>query len=107
GFDWSEWTDYDGGGVADYTTSNWKKQYSFWEATEAVKRGVTLHTLAVGQGADRDLMRAIAFAGGGIYIDVPGGSTVAAMEEQLLDAFRNIASQVPPAKLVYELTAAP
>ncbi|MCG8450698.1 MAG: VWA domain-containing protein, partial [Pirellulales bacterium] len=52
GFDWSEWTDYDGDGVADYTTSNWKKQYSFWEATEAVKRGITLHTLAVGQGAD-------------------------------------------------------
>ncbi|NOZ39554.1 MAG: VWA domain-containing protein [Planctomycetes bacterium] len=105
GFDWDDWTDYDGDGIADYTTSNWKKQYSFWEATQAINRGITLHTMAVGQGADRDLMEAIAFAGGGIFISVPGGSTVAAMESQLLDAFRNIASKVPPAKLVYELTA--
>lgn len=104
GFNWNEWTDYDGDGVADYTTSNWKKQYSFWEASEAIKKGITLHTMAVGAGADRELMQAIAFAGGGIYINVPGGSTVAAMESQLLDAFRNIASNVPPAKLVYELS---
>ncbi len=104
-FDWAEWTDYDGDGIADYSTSNWKKQYSFWEATEAIKRGITLHTMAVGAGADRDLMEAIAFAGSGIFISVPGGSTVAEMESQLLDAFRNIASQVPPAKLVFELTA--
>lgn len=103
-FNWADWTDYDGDGSPDYTTSDWKKQYSFWEATEAAKRGITLHTLAVGQGADRSLMRAIAFAGSGVYIDVPGGSTVAAMEDQLIDAFRNIAAQVPPAKLVYEMT---
>ncbi len=105
GFNWADWTDYDGDGVADYSTSNWKKQYSFWEATQAINRGITLHTLAVGAGADRDLMKAIAFAGGGIFINVPGGATVQEMESQLLDAFRNIASKVPPAKLVYELTA--
>ncbi len=105
GFDWAEWTDYDGDGAADYSTSNWKKQYSFWEATQAIERGITLHTMAVGAGADRDLMEAIAFAGGGIFISVPGGATVSEMESQLLDAFRDIASKVPPAKLVYELTA--
>ncbi len=104
GFQWSDWTDYDGDGSADYSTSNSKKQYAFWEATQAIDRGVTLHTMAVGQGADRELMEAIAFAGNGIFIDVPGGSTVADLEEQLLEAFRNVASQVPPAKLVYELT---
>jgi hypothetical protein len=104
-FSWADWTDYDGDGVADYTTSDWKKQYAFWEASEAVQRGLTLHTLAVGAGADRELMQAIAFAGGGIYINVPGGATVAEMESQLLDAFRNIASKVPPAKLVYEMPA--
>jgi len=105
GFNWSEWTDYDGDGQADYSTSDWKKQYAFWEATQAIDRGITLHTLAVGQGADRDLMRAIAFAGSGIYIDVPGGSTISSLESQLIDAFRQIASKVPPAKLVYELSA--
>ncbi|MEM8947075.1 MAG: pilus assembly protein TadG-related protein [Planctomycetota bacterium] len=104
-FNWDEWTDYDGDGSADYSTTNWKKQYSFWEASEAIKRGVTLHTMAVGSGADRELMQAIAFAGGGVYINVPGGSTVGELESQLIDAFRNIASNVPPAKLVYELAA--
>ncbi|MCA9232119.1 MAG: VWA domain-containing protein [Planctomycetales bacterium] len=105
GFNWADWTDYDGDGNADYTTSDSKKQYAFWEATQAVERGITLHTMAVGADADRDLMEAIAFAGGGIFISVPGGATVADMESQLIEAFRNIASKVPPAKLVYELTA--
>ena len=105
GFNWSEWTDYDDDGSADYSTGDSKKQYAFWEATQAIERGITLHTMAVGQGADRDLMRAIAFAGNGIYIDVPGGSTVEDLEDQLLDAFRNVAAQVPAAKLVYELSS--
>lgn len=105
GFSWADWTDYDGDGIADYTTSNTNKQYAFWEATQAIERGVILHTMAVGAGADRDLMEAIAFAGKGVFIDMPGGSTIAALESQLIDAFRNIASQIPPAKLVYELDA--
>ncbi|QDT71155.1 vWA domain-containing protein [Lacipirellula limnantheis] len=101
-FKWKDWTDYDGDGVANYTTSDKFKQYAFWEASKAIDRGATLHTLAVGAGGDRALMTAIAFAGGGIYINVPGGSTVGAMETQLRDAFKQIASKVPPAKLVYE-----
>jgi len=103
-FDWDDWTDYDGDGSADYTTSNTAKQYAFWEATEAINRGATLHTMSVGAGADPDIMRAIAFAGSGIFIDVPGGSTIADLESQVLDAFNQIASKVPPARLVYELT---
>jgi hypothetical protein len=47
-------------------------------------------------------MKAIAFAGGGVYINVPGGSSVEEMEEQLLDAFSQIGAKVPPAQLVYE-----
>ncbi|MFV2091023.1 MAG: hypothetical protein ACC642_10210, partial [Pseudomonadales bacterium] len=101
-FSWSDWTDYDGDGVADYSTTNWKKQYAFWEATQAIERGIKLHTMAVGAGGDRDLMTAIAFAGGGIFINVPGGSTVAEMQSQLIDAFREVASKLPPAKLVSE-----
>ncbi len=104
-FNWADWTDYDGDGAANYSTSNWKKQYAFYEAVEAAQRGITLHTLAVGNGADRDLMRAIAFAGGGVSIDVPGGTTVSQMEAELIEAFRNIGSQIPPAKLVFELSA--
>lgn len=103
-FKWKDWTDYDGDGNADYTTGDRNKQYAFYEATEAIKRGVTIHTLAVGAGADRDIMRAIAFAGDGVFISVPGGSTVAEMESQMLDAFSQIAAKVPPAKLVFELS---
>jgi Flp pilus assembly protein TadG len=104
GFNWAAWTDYDNDGIANYKTTDVKKQYAFWEATEAIKLGVVIHTLCVGDGADRDLMRAIAFAGKGIFVNVPGGGT-ANMEAQLIEAFQNIASQVPPASLVYELTA--
>lgn len=104
-FSWADWTDYDGDGTADYSTSDNYKRYAFWEATEAAKLGITLHTLAVGNDADTDMMRAIAFAGGGIFVNVPGGSTVAQMEEQLIEAFSQIAAKLPPPKLVYELTA--
>lgn len=105
GFNWNDWTDYNGDGQADYSTGDVKKQYAFWEATQAIDRGITIHTMAVGQGADRDLMKAIAFAGGGVYISVPGGSTIAEMQSQLLSAFGSVAAKVPPAKLVYELDA--
>jgi Flp pilus assembly protein TadG len=101
-FQWSTWTDYDKDGVANYTTTDVNKRYAFWEATEAIKRGITIHTLAVGNDADRDLMKAIAFAGGGVYINVPGGSSVEQMEQQLLDAFGQIGAKVPPAQLVYD-----
>src|SRR5690606_3588622 len=72
-FKWSDWTDYDDDGKANYSTNDASKRYAFYEATEAIKRGITIHTTAVGATADRDLMRAIAFAGGGVFINVPGG----------------------------------
>ncbi len=102
GFKWSDWTDYDGNGTADYTTTDINKKYAFYQATEAIKRGITVHTITVGADADKDLMKAIAFAGKGIYIDVPGGSTIAAMHQQMLDAFSQIAAKVPPAQLIYD-----
>lgn len=101
-WNWAKWTDYNNDGWADYTTSDKKKQYAFWEATEAIRYGVTVHTMSVGCGADRKLMEAIAFAGGGVWIDIPGGSTISAMEKDLMDAFRKIAASVPPAKLIYD-----
>jgi Flp pilus assembly protein TadG len=101
-FAWKDWTDYDGDGVANYTTSDNYKRYAFWEATEAVKRGITIHTIAVGAGADRGLMEAIAFAGGGVFIDVPVHSTIEEVEEQLSAAFSQIAAKVPAAQLLYE-----
>ena len=102
-FQWKDWTDYDGDGNANYSTSDKHKQYAFWEATQAIERGITINTIALGTSADRDLMQAIAFAGGGVYINVPGGTTIAEMESQLLEAFSQIAAKLPPAKLIYEI----
>ncbi len=100
-FKWSDWTDYNGDGTADYQTTDANKKYAFWVATEAIKRGVTIHTITVGADADSDLMKAIAFAGKGVYVDVPGGSTIASFQSQMLAAFSQIAAKVPPAQLVY------
>ena len=102
GWDWGDYTDFNGDGNADYTTSDKSKQYAFWEAVQAINSGIVIHTMTVGADADADLMEAIAFAGGGVWIDVPGGTTIAEMQGQLLTAFSQIASKVPPGKLVYD-----
>jgi hypothetical protein len=101
-FQGKDWTDSDGNGMADYSSRDNYKRNAFWEATEAVKRGMTIHTIAIGAEADRGLMRAIAFAGGGVFIDVPAHSTIEQMESQLEDAFSLIAAKVPAAQLLYE-----
>lgn len=104
-WDWAAMTDFDGDGSADYTTSNRHKQYALYQAKLAIDAGYTIHTMSVGAGADRDLMEAIAAAGMGIWIDVPGGSTVAELEEQMLAAFSRVAANVPPAKLLIDPNA--
>ncbi|MFN0196210.1 MAG: hypothetical protein ACKVT0_05660, partial [Planctomycetaceae bacterium] len=100
GWNWNELTDYDGDGDADYTTSDQYKLATFYKAKEAIDLGFTIHTLTVGVDADRDLMKAIAFAGKGVWIDCPGGTTIDEMQDQLLVAFGQIAANVPPAKLM-------
>lgn len=106
GWNWSEFTDFDKDGHPDYTTSDRNKQYAFWEAAEAIKAGITIHTMTVGAEADVQLMRAIAQASGGVSIHIPGGQTIENLESQILEAFAQIASKVPPAKLVYDLPPA-
>lgn len=101
-WNWDKLTDYDGDGTANYRTSDRSKQYAFWEAVQGMDRGYTFHTMTVGAGADRALMEAIAFAGEGVWIDVPGGGTVEDMQEQMLRAFSEIAGRVPPPTLVYD-----
>ena len=99
-WDWADLTDFDGDGSPDYTTSDSNKLYAFAMARECIQAGYTIHTMSVGANADRDLMEAIAFAGNGVWLNVPGGSTVSEMEGQALDAFREVASDVPEAKLI-------
>lgn len=99
-WNWAALTDYDGDGDADYSTNDIHKGYAFFQAREAINKGYTLHTLTVGVGADRDLMKAIAFAGKGVWVDVPGGSSVQEMEQQMLQAFAQVAAKLPPPKLI-------
>ncbi|MCA8997566.1 MAG: hypothetical protein KDA80_11280, partial [Planctomycetaceae bacterium] len=100
GWDWDEYFDYDGDGVRDYSTNSSQRRYVLRLAKEAVDAGYTIHTMSVGADADRDLMEAIAFLGNGHYIDVPGGYSVTDMEDEVLEAFRRIATFVPPARLL-------
>ena len=99
-WNWASVTDYNGDGVADYTTSVKAKQYAFYEAKLAVDAGYTLHTLSVGLGSDVPFMDALAFMGGGISIVVPGDTSVSQMKSDLTTAFSKIAAKVPPPKLV-------
>ena len=99
-WNWDDVTDFDDDGNADYTTNDTYKQYAFWQAVEAANLGYTVHTMTLGADADRTLMQAIAKACNGIYIDSPGGATIADMQSQLLTAFGKIAANVPPAKLL-------
>ncbi len=99
-WDWNELFDYDGDGSGDYYTSNSAARYALVRAKEAVDAGYTIHTMTVGSGADPSLMRAIAWLGQGITIEVTGGQSVADMEAEVMAAFNRIAAFVPPAKLV-------
>lgn len=104
GWNWADLTDSNGDGTADYTSSNANIQYTFYQAKRAIDKGFTIHTLAVGAGADVAMMQAIANAGGGICIVVPGNSNIEELQDELLAAFSQIAANVPPPKLLMEET---
>ncbi|HMO14741.1 MAG TPA: VWA domain-containing protein [Pirellulaceae bacterium] len=100
GWNWSVLFDYDGDGVADYSTSDVQKRYVLIKAKECVDAGYTIHSMVVGSDGDRDLMRAVAHLGRGVFLDIPGGSSVQQMQAEVLEAFNRIASFVPPATLL-------
>lgn len=99
-WDWNALFDYDGDGVANYTTSNTAARYALYQAKLAADDDITVHTLCVGAGADVNLMKAIAHVSGGYDIVVTPGTTLTALESQLREAFGVLAGQVPPARLV-------
>ena len=100
GWNWDELLDYDGDGESDFETSSSHKKYVLKLAKECLDAGITIHTMSVGADADRELMQAIAHLGRGIWIDVPGGTSVAEMEADVRDAFKRVAASVPPATLL-------
>lgn len=100
GWNWNTLFDYNGDGVADYTTTDSNCKYVLAKVKIAVDKGYTVHSVSVGSVADRDLMKAVAWLGKGYWLDVPAGTTVAAMSDQMREVFAKIASAVPPARLV-------
>ena len=98
-WNWNTLFDYDGDGVANYTTSDSNALYGLMRAKEAVDAGYTIHTMTVGVGGDPTYMEAVAHLGGGITITVPGNQTVAGMEADIIAGFQKIAAFVPPARL--------
>ncbi|MCA9026080.1 MAG: hypothetical protein KDA86_12805 [Planctomycetaceae bacterium] len=103
-FDWGVFNNLDTTSTVPFYVSssgsdNKARRYALSQAFKAAKEGYTLHTLAVGAGADTDLMKAIAFLGGGEYIEVQGTLTVEDLLEQVEAGFYRIAALVPPAKL--------
>jgi len=99
-WDWDSLFDYDGDGVKDYSSSDSQATYVLMQAKAAVDKGYVIHTIGVGADADTALLKAIAWMGGGINLNIPGGTSPAEMEAKLLIAFQQIASMVPPAKLL-------
>lgn len=100
GWNWNTMFDYNGDGVADYSTNNSQITYVLAKVKIAVDKGYTVHTVSVGADADRDMMKAAAWLGKGHYLDVPPGATVAGLSDNMREVFAKIASAVPPARLV-------
>lgn len=65
------------------------------EAARAEEAGIRVMTISLGLGADTDLMEQIAEETNGIHFRVPGGTTVAELEEQLKRVFAEIAADRP------------
>lgn len=100
GWNWNTMFDYNGDGVADYTTTDSNAKYVLAKVKIAIDKGYTVHTVSVGSVADRNLMKAAAWLGKGYWMDVPAGTTVASMSDQMQTVFAKIASAVPPARLI-------
>jgi hypothetical protein len=99
-WDWDALMDYNGDGAGDYYTSSSQKTYILRLAKNAIDRGFVIHTMAIGQDADWQLMQAIAHLGSGEFVRVDGGSSVSEMQDQVEAAFYKIAADVPPPQLL-------
>jgi hypothetical protein len=104
-WNWDELTDFDNDGAADYVLTESSSQYAakmytLVKAKEARDAGVTVHTLTVGDGADQELMHAVAQIGAGLTTHVPSGLSQEDLQAAVSEAFRRLTAYVPPPKLL-------
>lgn len=62
------------------------------EANAAAAAKIKILTISLGAGADTSLMQQVANITGGEHFNVPGGSSITAVQEQLQQVFRKIAN---------------
>lgn len=62
------------------------------EANSAKAAKIKILTISLGAGADKSLMQQVADITGGEHFNVPGGSSIAAVQDQLEIVFRKIAN---------------
>ncbi len=62
------------------------------EANLAKAEKIKILTISLGAGADTSLMQQVADITGGVHFNVPGGSSISAVESQLHTVFREIAN---------------
>ena len=69
--------------------------YLLDEAQRCADNGYPVITISLGASADTNLMQQVADITAGVHFNIPGGQSVAAYEEDLKDAFREIADHRP------------
>lgn len=75
--------------------TTYAKQYAKDQAELVANARIPIATISLGANADKTLMDEIAAMTSGIHFNVPGGQSVEDYEEDLKDAFREIAADRP------------
>ena len=65
------------------------------EAAAAATAKIKIMTISLGSGADTALMQTVADATGGLHFNIPGGQSPSDYEQDLTDAFEDIANDRP------------
>lgn len=81
-------------GVANRPSGN-PEQWAIQQANNCKAAKVKIMAIALGLGADVDLMEELATITGGRHFVVPGGGTIAEYEAQLMQVFQEIAADRP------------
>lgn len=71
------------------------RAYVITQANRAASFGYKIAAISLGAGADTSLLDQITEITGGVHFNVPGGSTVSALEDQLKSVFHQIAADRP------------